>query len=58
MNFYFSKPSKTWLIVKPDFLEKVQVLFADSDIKLNVTDQGHKKCANSRVGRETSRSGD
>ena len=37
---YFPKPSKTWLIVKPEFLEKAKVVFADSDI--NITDQGHK----------------
>ena len=40
-NFgYFPKPSKTWLIVKPEFLEKAKLLFGDSDI--NITDQGHK----------------
>ena len=37
---YFPTPSKTWLIVKPEFLEKAKVVFADSDI--NITDQGHK----------------
>ena len=37
---YFPKPSKTWLIVKPEFLEKAKVLFGDSDI--NITDRGHK----------------
>ena len=37
---YFPKPSKTWLIVKPEYLERAKELFADSDI--NITDQGHK----------------
>ena len=37
---YGDVASKTWLIVKPEFLEKAKLLFGDSDI--NITDQGHK----------------
>jgi len=35
---YYPKPSKTWLIVKPEFLERAKVLFPG----INITDQGHK----------------
>ena len=35
---YFPKPSKTWLIVKPEYLDRAKELFPD----INITDQGHK----------------
>ena len=35
---YYPKPSKTWLIVKPDHLEKAKTLFPD----VNITDTGHR----------------
>ena len=34
---YFPKPSKTWLIVKPEFLERAKEMFPG----INITDQGH-----------------
>ena len=45
---YFLKPSKIWLTVKLEHLERAKELFADSDI--NITDQGHLKYQGSYIG--------
>ena len=37
---YYSNPLKSWLIVKPEFLDSAQVLFSDIDI--NITSEGHR----------------
>ena len=45
---YFPKPSKSWLIVKPEYIDEARELFSDRGV--NITTQGHERYLGTPIG--------